>query len=107
MPPAHFAFDSDVVDTQKYATELATIVVFVLKEFSDTDVEITGYTDHRGSNAHNDGLLPRRAEAVKKYLVEQVNQRRKACYSGARKRSQNFGTGSTYDMLAGWKYRGK
>ena len=70
LPAVHFAFDSDKVDTQKYADELATIVS-VLKEFNNTDVEITGYTDHRGPDAYNDGLSLRRAEAVKKYLVEQ------------------------------------
>ncbi len=70
LPPIHFAFDSDVVDTQKYATELATIVS-VLKEFNDTDVVVTGYTDHVGTDTYNDGLSVRRAEAVKNYLVEQ------------------------------------
>ncbi len=70
LPPVHFAFDSDVVDTKKYAGELATIVS-VLKEYSNFDVVITGYTDHSGPDAYNDGLSLRRAEAVKKYLVEQ------------------------------------
>ncbi len=68
LPTIHFDFDSDVVDTEKYATELNTIVS-VLKEFSDTDVVITGYTDHKGSNAYNDRLSLRRAEAVKNYLI--------------------------------------
>ena len=90
LPPVHFAFDSDVVDTQKYATELATIVS-VLKEFSDTDVEITGYTDHRGSNAYNDGLSLRRAEAVKKYLVEQGINAARLATSGAGKDPKTSG----------------
>jgi OOP family OmpA-OmpF porin len=68
LPAIHFAFDSDVVDTLKYATELNTIVS-TLKEFGDTDVTITGYTDHKGSNTYNDKLSLRRAEAVKNYLV--------------------------------------
>ncbi|HAR37188.1 MAG TPA: hypothetical protein DCS09_00575 [Porphyromonadaceae bacterium] len=68
LPAIYFAFDSDVVDTQKYATELNTIVS-ALKEFGDTDVTITGYTDHKGSNAYNDKLSVRRAEAVKNYLI--------------------------------------
>ena len=70
LPPIHFAFDSDAVDTQKHANELATIVS-VLKEFSDTDVIIVGYTDHAGPDVYNDGLSVRRAEAVKNYLVGQ------------------------------------
>lgn len=70
LPTIHFDFDSDVVDTEKYATELNTIVS-VLKEFGDTQVDIIGYTDHRGPNAYNDALSLRRAEAVKNYLVGQ------------------------------------
>ncbi|MGI6572792.1 MAG: OmpA family protein [Fermentimonas sp.] len=70
LPYIYFAFDSDVVDTQKYASELATIVS-VLKEFSNENVDVVGYTDHHGPDVYNDGLSLRRAEAVKKYLVEQ------------------------------------
>ena len=68
LPAIHFEFDKDVVDAQKYSEELSTIVS-VLKEFSNEDVVITGYTDHRGSDNYNDGLSLRRAEAVKAYLV--------------------------------------
>ncbi|MDD3659022.1 MAG: OmpA family protein, partial [Lascolabacillus sp.] len=50
--------------------ELNTIVS-VLKEFDDTNVVITGYTDHYGPNDYNDGLSLRRAEAVKNYLIKQ------------------------------------
>ena len=70
LPPVHFAFDSDVLNTSEYASELSTIVS-TLKEFDDVDVVITGYTDHKGSNAYNDALSERRAESVKKYLVNQ------------------------------------
>lgn len=70
LPAIHFKFDSDKVDTQKYAEELSTIVR-VLKEFTNESVVITGYTDHHGSNKYNEGLSLRRAEAVKKYLIEQ------------------------------------
>lgn len=70
MPAIHFAFDSDVVDTQKYATELAKIVS-ILKEYSEFNATVLGYTDHKGSDSYNTGLSLRRAESVKKYLVEQ------------------------------------
>lgn len=70
LPPVFFKFDSSKLDTQKYSEELATIVS-VLKEFANEDVVITGYTDHHGPDNYNDGLSLRRAEAVKKYLVEQ------------------------------------
>lgn len=90
LPPVHFAFDSDVVNTQKYANELNTIVS-VLKEFSDTDVVITGYTDHAGSNAYNDGLSLRRAEAVKKYLVGEGINAARLSTSGAGKDTKTSG----------------
>jgi outer membrane protein OmpA-like peptidoglycan-associated protein len=70
LPAIHFKFDSDVVDTKEYASELNTIVS-VLKEFDDTNVVITGYTDHYGPNDYNDGLSLRRAEAVKNHLIKQ------------------------------------
>lgn len=70
MPAIHFRFDSDVVDTQKYATELSTIVS-VLKEYSELNAVVVGYTDHYGPDSYNDGLSTRRADNVKKYLVEQ------------------------------------
>ena len=70
LPAIHFDFDSDVVKTDQYATELSTIVS-TLKEFDDVNVVITGFTDHRGPDSYNDGLSLRRAEAVKQYLVNQ------------------------------------
>ncbi|MPN29121.1 Outer membrane protein A [bioreactor metagenome] len=90
LPPVHFAFDSDKVDTQKYANELNTIVS-VLKEFSNTDVVITGYTDHAGTNTYNDGLSLRRAEAVKKYLVGEGINAARLSTSGAGKDSKTSG----------------
>jgi outer membrane protein OmpA-like peptidoglycan-associated protein len=70
LPAIYFKFDSDVVDAEEYAEELNTIVS-VLKEFDDTNVVITGYTDHYGPNDYNDGLSLRRAEAVKNHLIKQ------------------------------------
>ena len=90
LPAIHFAFDSDVVDAEKYATELSTIVA-TLKEFSDTDVTITGYTDHHGPNPYNDKLSLRRAEAVKSYLVGQGINASRLATSGAGKDSKTEG----------------
>jgi len=90
LPSIHFAFDSDVVDTEIYATELSTIVA-TLKEFSDTDVTITGYTDHHGPNPYNDKLSQRRAEAVKSYLVGQGIKASRLTTSGAGKDSKTEG----------------
>lgn len=90
LPSIHFAFDSDMVDTNEYAEELNTIVT-VLKEFKDTDVVITGYTDHYGPERYNDGLSLRRAEAVKKYLVGQGIDASRMSTSGEGKDSKTEG----------------
>lgn len=70
LPSVHFAFDSDVLDINEYATELNTIVS-TLEEFDNVVVEITGYTDHKGENTYNNDLSFRRAESVKSYLINQ------------------------------------
>src|SRR5690554_4098971 len=93
LPAIHFEFDKDVVDTQKYSEELSTIVS-VLKEFSNEDVVITGYTDHRGSDAYNNKLSLRRAEAVKKYLVEQGINASRMTTSGEGKDPKTSGSES-------------
>ena len=78
---------------QKYSEELSTIVS-VLKEFSNEDVVITGYTDHRGSDAYNNKLSLRRAEAVKKYLVEQGINASRMTTSGEGKDPKTTGSES-------------
>ena len=42
----------------------------MLKEFPDVRVEISGHTDTDGDRDHNLDLSARRAEAVKRYLVD-------------------------------------
>ena len=44
--------------------------VKVLKDFPDVKVEIAGHTDSTGDRTHNIDLSQRRADAVKKYLVD-------------------------------------
>jgi OOP family OmpA-OmpF porin len=90
LPAIHFKFDSDVVDTKEYASELSTIVS-ALKEFDDTNVVVTGYTDHRGTNSYNEGLSLRRAEAVKSYLVGQGINASRITTSGKGKDTKTSG----------------
>ncbi len=49
--------------------ELEKAVAFV-KKYPDAKISVEGYTDNRGSDKYNLGLSDRRAQAVKKYLVD-------------------------------------
>jgi outer membrane protein OmpA-like peptidoglycan-associated protein len=44
-------------------------LVKVLKEYPDTNIEVQGHTDSKGSEDYNMGLSERRASAVSNYLV--------------------------------------
>src|SRR5262249_52492710 len=70
-PPAgvHFATDSAVLDAKgkKALDEIAA----AMKRDAKLTVKLDGFTDARGSDAHNRALSDRRAAAAKKYLVAQ------------------------------------
>jgi OOP family OmpA-OmpF porin len=64
----NFAFDSDVVQ-DKYMAELKGLADF-LEQADHLNVEIEGHTDSQGPDEYNEGLSQRRADAVKKVLVD-------------------------------------
>jgi len=63
-----FATNSDRIPP-KYYSDLNKLGE-VLALYPQTRVEIAGYTDDRGSLVYNQALSERRAESVKRYLVE-------------------------------------
>lgn len=63
----NFAFDSAALTTAGKAN--LDKLSEVLKNNPDTNINIYGHTDSKGSDAYNQGLSERRAASVKNYLV--------------------------------------
>jgi OOP family OmpA-OmpF porin len=66
-----FDFDKDVVKPQ-YHNDIEKVANF-LKAYPKTSGELEGHTDSMGSEEYNKTLSERRAESVKKYLVDNFN----------------------------------
>jgi OOP family OmpA-OmpF porin len=64
----HFGFDKWVLDDGAQTKLLA--LVTQLQDHPELTVELEGYTDSTGASAYNIGLSQRRAEAVRRFLVE-------------------------------------
>jgi outer membrane protein OmpA-like peptidoglycan-associated protein len=63
-------FDTNKADIRKAdLPELQNAIEFV-KMYPNTKVQVVGYTDDRGTDKYNLKLSQRRADAVKKYLVD-------------------------------------
>ncbi len=70
LPSIYFRFDLSIVDSGVYEKELQQIIT-LLRNNPDAQVIVEGYTDHHGSDAYNQKLSEKRAEATVKYLVSQ------------------------------------
>lgn len=69
MPDVSFKTDSADISSSFYAP--LNSVAVVLKEFDDTNVNVVGYTDSRGSDQYNQMLSQNRAQSVVSYLMSQ------------------------------------
>lgn len=63
-------FDVDKDTIKANSTKTLEAAAKVLKDFPDVRIEISGHTDSDGSADHNRDLSRRRAEAVKKWMVD-------------------------------------
>jgi OOP family OmpA-OmpF porin len=63
-------FDNDKDTIRKSSKKALDEAVKVLTEHTEIRIEISGHTDTNGEREHNLDLSKRRAESVKKYLVE-------------------------------------
>jgi outer membrane protein OmpA-like peptidoglycan-associated protein len=69
----NFDYNSATVGTKAVPALLALGRALSADEMKDTVFLINGHTDAKGSAEYNQGLSERRAEAVKRLLVEQFN----------------------------------
>jgi len=66
----YFDTDSDVIQTRSYAL-LDQAAGLLVARPEIRRVRIEGHTDDRGSSRHNQDLSQRRAESVRRYIIEQ------------------------------------
>ncbi len=69
LSAAHFDFDRATLRPE--GRRVVDEAVAVLKAESDVRVSVEGHTDSVGSDAYNEDLSQRRADAVRDYMVEQ------------------------------------
>jgi outer membrane protein OmpA-like peptidoglycan-associated protein len=75
--PSNITFDTDKAQVKAQFNATLVSVGLVLKKYEKTVVDVYGYTDSQGSDAHNKDLSQRRAVAVAAVLANQgVDQRR-------------------------------
>jgi outer membrane protein OmpA-like peptidoglycan-associated protein len=63
-----FDFDSYVIKEESYP--MIDMIVKIMTDHKDIEIELAGNTDHIGNERYNDRLSLRRAEAVKKYMMD-------------------------------------
>jgi len=68
--PADILFDFDKADIRPSAADALKKVAALLRERAKGPVHIEGHTDAKGGATYNQNLSERRAESVRKWLVE-------------------------------------
>lgn len=68
--PADILFDFDKADIRPIAADALKKAAAVLRERAKGSVRIEGHTDSKGNPPYNQKLSERRAESVRKWLVE-------------------------------------
>lgn len=70
--PDNVLFDFDSDELRPEASDVLGEIAEVIEHYDGAAVEIRGHTDDIGSDAYNQDLSERRAEAVVRYLVDQA-----------------------------------
>lgn len=69
--PADILFDFDKSDIRPSAADALKQVASILRERAKGTVTVEGHTDAKGTPAYNQTLSERRADSVRRWLVEQ------------------------------------
>lgn len=67
--PGNITFETDRSDIRADFYAVLDSVAIVLKEFDQTAVKVSGHTDSTGSESYNQRLSERRADSVRRYLL--------------------------------------
>lgn len=67
--PGNVTFPSDSAELNGSFYPVLESVGIVLKEFNETSINVSGYTDSTGGDMHNQNLSERRANSVASFLV--------------------------------------
>lgn len=67
---SNILFDFDKSNLSKEATKNLDKLVVILKDYEDTNIEVQGHTDSKGTETYNKNLSEQRATAVSLYLVD-------------------------------------
>lgn len=68
---SHVIFETDKSTLMPYSHSILDAVAEVMEEFPAMRIRIEGHADLRGSEGHNLELSQRRAESVRRYIIEQ------------------------------------